>query len=111
MKTSFLLSGVLLLTGCAIGTSSEIKVAEKILNQFECKNIESSELNHSTITSYHEHSLAVSKDKATSYVDSYKSGDVLFSIPLEQVIQQQYDIYKSACESLGGVKKDVSLAE
>ncbi|OTG66782.1 hypothetical protein [Acinetobacter silvestris] len=111
MKTSFLLSVFLLLTGCAIGTSSEVKVAEKMLNQFECKNIESSELNHSNITSYHERLLTISKDKVGSYIDSYKSGNVLFKIPLEQVIQQQYDIYKSACEALGGVKKDNLLIE
>ena len=106
MKFSFLLGLSLILTACAIGTSSEIKSAEKLLNQFECKNIESAELAHSPITSYHERALAVSREKASSYIDSYKSGDVLFKIPLDHVIQQQYDVYKSACEALGGIQSE-----
>lgn len=111
MKISFLSIIVLLCSGCVIGTSNEIKVAEKILNQFECKNIESVDLNHSAITSFHERTLSVSKDKAVFYVDSYKSGNILFNIPLDQVVQQQYDIYKLACESLGGVEKNKTSVE
>lgn len=106
MKHSFLLSLFLLLTGCAIGTSGEIKSAEKLLSQFECKNIESAQLAHSPITSYHERALAVSREKASSYIDSYKAGNVLFKIPLDNVVQQQYDVYKSACEALGGIQTD-----
>ena len=105
MKTSLLLSVIFILSGCVIGTSSEIKTAEKLLKQFKCSNIETTELTHSSMTSFHEHSLAVSKEKATSYVESYKSGNELFKIPLDQVVQQQYDVYKSACESLGGVQQ------
>ena len=105
MKTSLLFCVIFILSGCVIGTSSEIKTAEKLLKQFKCSNIETTELTHSSMTSFHEHSLAVSKEKATSYVESYKSGDELFKIPLDQVVQQQYDVYKSACESLGGVQQ------
>lgn len=108
MKRSFLLSLFLLLTGCALGTSKEIKSAEKLLSQFECKNIESTQLAHSPITSYHERALALSREKASAYIDSYKSGDVLFKIPLDHVVQQQYDVYKSACEALGGVQNNES---
>lgn len=108
MKTSILLSVIFILTGCVIGTSNEIKTAEKILKQFKCSNIETTQLTHSSMTSYHEHSLAVSKEKATSYIESYKSGDELFKIPLNEVVQQQYDVYKSACESLGGVQQTQS---
>lgn len=104
MKTSFLLSVIILLTGCALGTSREIKTAEKILNQFQCNNIETTELAHSAINIYHQRSLAVSKDKATEYIQSYKSGNELFKIPLHEVVQQQYEMYATACESLGGVK-------
>ncbi|WP_173910218.1 hypothetical protein [Acinetobacter sp. Marseille-Q1618] len=111
MKNSFFFSLIILLTGCAIGTSSEIKSAEKLLSQFECKNIESTELAHSPITSYHERALAVSREKASSYIDQYKSGDVLFKIPLDSVVQQQYDVYKSACEALGGIQSETSDAQ
>lgn len=104
MKTSFLLSVIILLTGCALGTSREIKTAEKLLNQFQCNNIETTELAHSAINIYHEHALSASKEKAIEYIESYKSGDELFKIPLDEVVQQQYDIYKTACESLGGVQ-------
>ncbi len=103
MKFSFLIICSVILAGCTLGTSREIKKAEVILNQFECKNIEKSQLNHSAITSYHERSLSVSKEKASSYVQSYKEGEEIFLIPLDQIVQQQYDIYKSACEALGGI--------
>lgn len=105
MKFSFLIICSAILAGCTLGTSRELKKAEVILNQFECKNIETGQLNHSAITSYHERTLSVSKEKASSYVESYKEGEEIFRIPLDQVVQQQYDIYKSACESLGGVSK------
>ncbi len=109
MKTSFLLSVIILLTGCALGTSHEIKIAEKLLNQFQCKNIETAELAHSAINIYHEHALATSKDKAVKYIESYKSGQELFKIPLDEVVQQQYEIYTIACESLGGVQSQSAI--
>ena len=103
MKHSVLTLSLIILTGCSLGTSREIKKAEVVLNQFQCKNIETSQLHHNAVTSFHERSLSVSKDKATSYIESYKNGEALFHIPLDQVVQQQYEIYKSACEALGGV--------
>ncbi|SPL72642.1 hypothetical protein [Acinetobacter stercoris] len=106
MKTSILLSLLGVLTGCAFGTSSEIKRAEKMLTKFECNNIETSEIPHTSITSYHERTLAVSREKAESYIESYKAGDILFKIPLDEIVQKQYVIYKASCESLGGVNKD-----
>lgn len=102
MKTSFLFSFIFL-TGCAFSTSSEIKVAEELIHQFECNNIDSDQLGHSPVTGFHQRSLTVSKDKALEYLASYKAGDTLFEIPLDQVIQQQYVTYKSACYYLGGV--------
>ena len=102
MKFSFLIICSAILAGCTLGTPRELKKAEVILNQFECKNIETGQLNHSAITSYHERTLSVSKEKASSYVESYKEGEEIFRIPLDQVVQQQYDIYKSACENASG---------
>lgn len=104
MKSSFLLSAMLLLTGCAIGTSSEIKIAENLLSQFKCNNIDTAQLSHSAITSYHERTLVVSKDKAVNYIDQFKAGDYMFALPLDEVVKQQFDLYKTACESLGGVQ-------
>ncbi|MEH1035452.1 hypothetical protein V7H47_17925, partial [Acinetobacter baumannii] len=57
----------------------------------------------SSINSYYQQSLAVSKEKATSYVESYKNGEELFAMPLDEVVEQQYQLYKAACDSLGGV--------
>ncbi|EXC93125.1 hypothetical protein J484_3391 [Acinetobacter baumannii 1051830] len=91
------------LTGCIFGQSSEVKRAEKLLNNFQCKNIETSEISTSSINSYYQQSLAVSKEKATSYVESYKNGEELFAMPLDEVVEQQYQLYKAACYSLGGV--------
>ncbi|MBD0514171.1 hypothetical protein HPJ23_13805 [Acinetobacter baumannii] len=91
------------LTGCIFGQSSEVKRAEKLLNNFQCKNIETSEISTSSINSYYQQSLAVSKEKATSYVESYKNGEELFAMPLDEVVEQQYQLYKAACDSLDGV--------
>ncbi|ENQ6523679.1 hypothetical protein ACQ00A_003644, partial [Acinetobacter baumannii] len=65
--------------------------------------IETNEISTSSINSYYQQSLAVSKEKATSYVESYKNGEELFAMPLDEVVEQQYQLYKAACDSLGGV--------
>ncbi|MDC4779637.1 hypothetical protein NQ848_16865 [Acinetobacter baumannii] len=103
MKIFFVLVPFVFLTGCIFGQSSEVKRAEKLLNNFQCKNIETSEISTSSINSYYQQSLAVSKEKATSYVESYKHGEELFAMPLDEVVEQQYQLYKAACDSLGGV--------
>lgn len=102
MKTSFLLS-LIFLTGCALSTSSEIKVAEELLNQFQCNSVDTNQLGHNPVANFHQRTLATSKDKAMEYIESYKAGDTFFEIPLQQVIQQQYSSFKSACYYLGGV--------
>ena len=103
MKIFFVLVPFVFLTGCIFGQSSEVKRAEKLLNNFQCKNIETSEISTSSINSYYQQSLAVSKEKATSYVESYKNGEELFAMPLDEVVKKQYELYKAACDSLGGV--------
>ncbi|MDR2249095.1 hypothetical protein [Acinetobacter sp.] len=103
MKIFFVLVPFVFLTGCIFGQSSEVKRAEKLLNNFQCKNVETSEIPTSSINSYYQQSLAVSKEKATSYVESYKNGEELFAVPLDDVVKQQYELYKAACDSLGGV--------
>ncbi|MEX0358655.1 hypothetical protein AB3Q14_15980 [Acinetobacter baumannii] len=89
MKIFFVLVPFVFLTGCIFGQSSEVKRAEKLLNNFQCKNIETSEISTSSINSYYQQSLAVSKEKATSYVESYKNGEELFAMPLDEVVEQQ----------------------
>ncbi|HGX3400648.1 hypothetical protein ACG59Z_11670 [Acinetobacter sp. ABJ_C1_1] len=103
MKIFFVLVPFVFLTGCIFGQSSEVKRAEKLLNNFQCKNVETSEMPTSSINSYYQQTLAVSKDKATSYVESYKEGEELFAMPLDEVVKKQYELYKAACDSLGGV--------
>ncbi|EML1065635.1 hypothetical protein [Acinetobacter nosocomialis] len=103
MKIFFVLVPFVFLTGCIFGQSSELKRAEKLLNNFQCKNVETSEMPTSSINSYYQQTLAVSKDKATSYIESYKEGEELFAMPLDEVVKKQYELYKAACDSLGGV--------
>lgn len=103
MKTLLLFVGIILLHGCALGTSREVKHAEKMLSYFQCNKIESTEMTHSSMTSFYERSLAASHRKAESYVQSYKDGEELFDVPLTEVIEQQYLIYKAACQNLGGI--------
>ena len=104
MKTLILLEGVILLTACSLGTSREVKLAEKMLSHFQCNKIETAQMTHNSITSYHEQSLASSHQKAALYVQSYKDGEQLFDMPLTEVIEQQYVIYKAACQNLGGIE-------
>ena len=103
MKTLLLFIGIALLNGCTLGASREVKHAEKMLSYFQCKKIESTEMTHSAITNFYEGSLAASHRKAESYVQSYKDGEELFDLPLTEVIEQQYLIYKAACQNLGGI--------
>ena len=103
MKFSFLCCALVLFSGCSLGVSHEIKKAEKLLSQFECKNVDTNSVTHSAITSYHEKSLNSSKQKVTTYISDYKAGQVLFDMPLPDVVQQQYLIYRDACQSLGGI--------
>lgn len=103
MKIFFVLVPFVFLTGCIFGQSSELKRAEKLLNNFQCKNVETSEMPTSSINSYYQQTLAVSKDKATSYIESYKEGEELFAMPLDELVKKQYELYKAACDSLGGV--------
>ncbi|MBU3084241.1 hypothetical protein [Acinetobacter seifertii] len=107
MKIFFVLVPFVFLTGCIFGQSSELKRAEKLLNNFQCKNVETSEMPTSSINSYYQQTLAVSKDKANSYVESYKNGEELFDMPLDEVVKKQYELYKAACDSLGGVSMKI----
>ena len=103
MKSLILLVAIILVTGCTLGTSRDIKRAEKILSQFQCNKIESTQMSHSPMISYHQRTLAISHQKALSYVKSYKEGEKLFDLPLSEVIEQQYSIYQAACQNLGGI--------
>lgn len=107
MKHILALSVLLLLTACSLGSSQEIKSAEKLLSQFECKNIDDDQLTHNPITGFHQRSLSVSRDKALQYIESVKNGDSPSEIPLNEMVEQQYMTYKSACEFLGGVTNDI----
>ena len=109
MKFSFLYCAIFLLSGCTLGVSHEIKKAEKLLSQFECKNVDVQAVTHSAITNYHEKALNSSKEKVTTYINDYKAGQVLFDLPLPDVVQQQYLIYRDACQSLGGLDPNVNL--
>lgn len=103
MKILILLAGIILLSGCSLTTSHEVKHAEKMLADFQCNKIETAQMAHSSITSYHEQALASSRQKAEFYVQSYKDGDELFNVPLTEVIEEQYYIYQQACQHLGGI--------
>ncbi|MGE8594143.1 MULTISPECIES: hypothetical protein [Acinetobacter] len=104
MKILSLVVVTFILIGC-MGTSKDIKKAESLFIQFKCTNIESTQIPHSSLNSYYEQSLYSSKKKAGSYIESYKRGDKLFDISLHEVVEQQYVIYKEACQSLGGISK------
>lgn len=107
MKPLFIVASCTLLFGCALGNSSEIKQAEKMFEHFQCKNIEIHDMPRSSINTFHQQSLAVSKQKASTYIEQYKEGQTLFDMPLDEVIAQQYQLYQSACQALGGISPDL----
>ncbi|MEB3753991.1 hypothetical protein [Acinetobacter sp. MD2(2019)] len=102
MKFLVLLGCSFFLTGCLFGTSNEIKKSEQIIKRFHCDNIEQ-QGSANPISSYHQQTLNISKQKSEDYLQQYKDGDRLFNVPLDEVINQQYSIYKDACQSLGGI--------
>ena len=103
MKPYFALFSLCFVSACSISSSKEIKQAEKLLQYFDCQNIERDQADHSSMTSFHEQILASSKQKAQSYVESYQHGDKIFDLPLPEVIETQLQNYTTACLSLGGV--------
>ncbi|ESK54781.1 hypothetical protein [Acinetobacter tjernbergiae] len=103
MKLFLLFTIAIGLTGCFFGKSSEIKRAEKILQAFQCKNVESNQLAPSSMSNFYQQTLAVNKEKASTYIEQYENGEDLFDIPLDEVVQQKYQLYKQACQALGGI--------
>lgn len=106
MKLGFIFSIALLLSGCIFGTSQEIQRAETLLAQFQCRNVESNQIAHSAITTYHEQSLAASRKKAEEYIQAYKDGNHDFHLPLSNMVEEQYHKYLSACQALGGIPSE-----
>ncbi|MEB5929000.1 hypothetical protein [Acinetobacter schindleri] len=100
MKALAVLSLTLLLTACM---SHDAQKAEHILKLFHCKGIEPSQMQHNSVTQYYEHSLYSSKSKAEAYIEQYKNGEESFEIPLSEIVNHQYELYKSACQNLGGI--------
>ncbi|MHA3079004.1 hypothetical protein [Acinetobacter sp. ANC 5383] len=90
----------LCLSACLFTSSNEVKRSELLLSHFSCHNYADS---MNPINSFHEQTLSTTKQKATDYIQHYKNGDKLFNIPLDDVISQQYKLYKEACQSIGGV--------
>ncbi|MHA3890779.1 hypothetical protein [Acinetobacter sp. GXMZU3951] len=60
---------------------------------------------HSPIITYHERALGNSRQKVEGYLQSYKDGDILFTEPLPDIISAEYEHYKAACQSLGGLSR------
>ncbi|ANF81376.1 hypothetical protein A3K93_03655 [Acinetobacter sp. NCu2D-2] len=104
MKALTALCSTLILTGCF---SNDLHHAEHLLSKFHCTNIDSSQMSHGGVTQYYQQSLFSSKAKAENYVQHYKDGDSELEISLTEVVEQQYELYKAACQSLGGLTSDL----
>lgn len=100
MKFITVLLSSLLLAGCL---SSDLKKSEQLLQDFQCAKIELSQMPHSSMNDYYQHSLHSTKSKVEAYIEQYHQGEKLFDIPLVEVVQQQYELYKDACQNLGGI--------
>lgn len=103
MKTAFLSCILILFTGCSLNTPKEVKIAQDLVNHFQCNNIDNEQLTHNPITGFQQRTLSVSKDRAQQYIDLYLSGDATLDMPLDDLVELQYGTFKSACEFLGGV--------
>lgn len=73
MKLFFSFVLTICLTGCVFGKSSEVKRAEKILQNFECKNIETNQVAPSSMSNFYQETLAVNKEKVSTYIEQYKN--------------------------------------
>ncbi|WP_347453750.1 hypothetical protein [Acinetobacter thermotolerans] len=100
MKAFAALSLMLCLTACL---SNDAQKAKQMLKLFHCNGIESSQMQHNSVTQYFEQSLYSSKSKAESYIEKYENGEEPAEMPLYDAVTQQYDLYKSACQNLGGI--------
>lgn len=100
MKAFVMLSLSLLITACS---SNEAQKAKQMLKLFHCNGIESSQVQHTGISQYFEHALYSSKSKAESYLKQYENGAQPAEMPLYEAVAQQYDLYKAACQHLGGI--------
>jgi len=92
MKLPLALLSICFISACSISSSKEIKQAEKLLQSFDCQNIERDQADQQV--------LASSKQKAQSYVESYQHGDQIFDLPLPEVIETQLQSYTAACQVL-----------
>ncbi|WP_216934101.1 MULTISPECIES: hypothetical protein [unclassified Acinetobacter] len=100
MKIITTLLSSLLLAGCI---SSDLKKSEQLLQDFHCAKIDTEQMPHSSMTDYYQQMLYSSKAKVESYIKQYHQGKELFDLPLHEVVEQQYDLYKDACQNLGGI--------
>lgn len=100
MKLLTALLSSMLLAGCM---SNDLKKSEQLLRNFNCAKIDTAQMPHSSMTDYYQHMLYSSKTKAESYIEQYHQGEKLFDLPLHEVVEQQYNLYKDACQNLGGI--------
>lgn len=100
MKLLTALLSSILLAGCM---SNDLKKSEQLLRNFNCAKIDTAQMPHSSMTDYYQHMLYSSKTKVESYIEQYHQGEELFDLSLYEVIEQQYNLYKDACQNLGGI--------
>lgn len=100
MKLLTALLSSMLLAGCM---SNDLKKSEQLLRNFNCAKIDTAQMPHSSMTDYYQHMLYSSKTKVESYIEQYHQGEGLFDLPLYEVVEQQYNLYKDACQNLGGI--------
>lgn len=76
MKRFILLTIILNLTGCIFGQSNEVKRAEKILQSFECNNIVTNQIATSSITNFHQQTLAATSQKHQHMLSNTKMAKI-----------------------------------
>lgn len=74
---------------------------ENLLHKFQC------DLNDTSVSNDYKNSFEYSSmqndiDKVNTWVKNYKNGMPDFNIPIEDVVSQQLQLFRSSCEALGG---------
>ncbi|WP_372403725.1 hypothetical protein ACDW34_17190 [Acinetobacter piscicola] len=74
---------------------------ENLLHKFQC------DLNGTSVSNDYKNSFEYSSmqndiDKVNTWVKNYKNGMPDFNIPIEDVVSQQLQLFRSSCEALGG---------
>lgn len=94
MKLNLLLSALLVgfLVGCSQPSDPALDRAEKLLASFECGSA-------ATASAGDRRLMAEDKKRAREFVRQYKEGRRMFTVPIDEIVGNQLEMYRAFCPS------------